>query len=126
LSGEGGGKHLASFYAFTNVLKDRTKVGVSLAFSQELESGRDGQAGVDQGEKLLVEDDEFALLDLLAARAGHDAVAEETLGADGVDVKTLFGEAISQVCLRVRPLRLFENPAAFVGHFYKEFSHILA
>jgi hypothetical protein len=56
-------------------------VGVFLILGQHLERAQDGQARADQGEELLVEDEEGLQLDLAPLEAG-----ETGAGADGEDV----------------------------------------
>ncbi len=66
---------------------------------------------MDQGEKLLIEDDEIALLDLLSALDADDAIAEEPFRTNRIDVEALLGKALPEVrpelalsvCSRTRP-----------------------
>ena len=89
---EGGGERFAGFDAVGDVVELAAEVGVLLDLGQHLQRAQDGQAGADQGKKLLVEDEERFELDLAARHA-----AETAAGLDGEDVVAGMGEAGTQL-----------------------------
>ena len=95
------------------------KCRIFLALGEQLERAEDGQAGADQGEELLVEDEEGIELDLLRlAGAG-----EQAAGFDGVDVVAGLGEAGAQLFRGGGGVGLLLHAAALVGQSDDELGH---
>ncbi len=111
-----GGDRLAGAHPRGNVLQLRSEVGVFLLLGEHLERAEDGQAGADEGQKLLVEDDEGFELGLLA-------LGRKTARLDGVDVVAGGGELGAQFFGRGGGLGLLLDVSAFVGEFDYEFCH---
>ena len=58
-------------HAGGDIFQLRGEVGVLLHLAQHLERAEDGQSGADEGEELLVEDEERLELDLAPRHAGE-------------------------------------------------------
>ena len=93
-----------------------------MTLNQQIERVQDGQAGLDQGEKLLVVDEERTLLELAAATAG-EAGGKQSLRLDPVDEIALCGEALAHFGDGVALLHLLVGVAPFVRDFYDKFRH---
>ena len=61
---EGFRQQFAAAHAVAHVLQYGTEEEIALALNEEFQRLDDGQAGMNQGNELLVEDDELLLLDL--------------------------------------------------------------
>ena len=70
---------------------------------------------MNQGHKLLIEDDKLVLLNFAAARQPQVG-REQALGLDPVDQEPLLRETLAHLPFRVPQLNLFQNMAALVGH----------
>ena len=81
LGAEGFGEQ----HAFADIVADGVDVGgefgVGEALGEQVEGFQDGQAGADQGDELLVEDEEFFEIELLAAAGNADLAGEAEAGA---------------------------------------------
>src|SRR5262249_50374895 len=105
----------------------RTELGVGEALGQEVEGFQDGQSGADQGNELLVEDEKFFEVELLAAAeqsggrdrgsraAGPDRIDEEALLRIPV-AQFLFGAGAGDLLMDLPAgIRVFEDE---IGHCY--------
>jgi len=97
------------------------ELGVFLDFAQHLKGPQDGQAGADQGEKLLVEDKEGLELDLALGEAG-----KACFGADREDVVAGMDEAEAQFFSGGRGLHLLLHPPTLIGQLDDELCHVLS
>ena len=94
------------------------KLGVLLDLGEHLERAEDGQAGADEGKKLLIEDEEGLELDL----APRDPLKPRA-GADGEDVVAGMGEAAAQFFGGGRGLHLLLYATTFIGQLDYELCH---
>ena len=67
LGGESVGEQLSAFHSLAHVLELLQQRLIPLALDQKIERGEDGQTCLDQGEELLVENQEGGLLQLALA-----------------------------------------------------------
>jgi hypothetical protein len=88
-----------------------------LDFAEHLNGAEDGQAGADEGEELLIEDEERLELDFAAAEANAAA------RADRKDVIAGMGEAGAQLFGRGRGLDLLLHVATLIGQLDDELCH---
>ena len=77
---------------------------------------------MNQGHKLLVEDDKLVLLNLAPARETNFG-RKQTLSLDRINQKALLCEAVPDLDLRAPVLGLLEDVAPLVGHFDQVFGH---
>ena len=117
---EGSREAFAGLDAVGHVFKLRREVAVFLRLAQHLDGAQDGQAGADQGQKLLIEDEELFELDLAAGGA-----AETAAGLYGEHVVPGMGEAGAELLGGGRGLHLLHDSAAFIGQFYDKLCHAL-
>ena len=94
------------------------KVGVLLALGQHLERAQDRQAGADQGEELLVEDEKRLQLDLRRRQPGQPPRALHR-----EDVVAGMREARAQLFGGGRSLHLLLHPATLIGQLDDELCH---
>ncbi len=108
----------AGFYAIGNVVELAAKVGALLNLGEHLQRAENGQAGADQGKKLLVEDEEWFELDLAARHAAETRarLARKTRGSR-------HAEAGTQLLGGGRGLHLLLHAAAFIGQLDNELCH---
>jgi len=114
---KGRGEGLASFDAVGDVVELGGEVGIFLAFGEHFDGTEDGQAGADEGEKLLIEDEKWFELDLAAAHS------KAGTGFDGEDVVAGMGEAGSQFVGSRGGLRLLLDAATLIGQLDNELCH---
>ena len=91
--------------------------GILLDLAEHLNGAEDGQAGADEGEELLIEDEEWLELDFAAANA--DGAAR----ADREDVIAGVGEAGAQLLGCGRGLDLLLHVATLIGQLDDELCH---
>jgi len=114
---EGGGERLTALDAAGDVIQLAGERGLFLDLAEHLNGAEDGQAGANEGEKLLVEDEERLELDFAAAKG--DAAAR----TDRKDVVAGMGEAGTQLVGRSRGLNLLLHVATLIGQLDDEFCH---
>ena len=117
-------QQFSAAHAVAHILQNGTEEDIALALNEQFQRLNDGQAGMDQGNELLVEDDELLLLDLAAPRQ-IDLAGEQAFRLDGVDEIALLGKAIADLRLRGAVLDLLQNVAPLVGHLDGVFGHYL-
>ena len=117
---EGRRERFARLHAGRHVVQLRRKQRIFLDLAQHLQRAEDGQPGADEGEKLLVEDEERLQLDLAPRQADSAA------GADTEDVVTGMRKAGAQLLGRRRGLDLLLHAATLIGQFDDELCHVLA
>ena len=115
---EGGGERFAGLDAVGNVVQLRGELGVFLDLAQHLKRAEDGQPGADEGEELLVEDEERLELDLAPAEA-----AKAAAGADREDVVAGMDEAVAQFLGGGRGLHLLLHAPTLIGQLDDELCH---
>src|ERR1035437_6877555 len=75
-----------------------SELGIGQALGQQVQGLQDGQSGADQGDKLLVEDEELLQVDLLASAEQSSADASGA-GLDGIDQEALMGVLLAEFLL---------------------------
>src|SRR5258708_7856174 len=93
------------------------------AASQQFERLQDRQSGTNQGDELLVEDQELIELQLPFAspNIACEDVAQAPAGPYRIDQKSLLGIAVPDLRFRDTLFHIFLDLAAFVGKFAHEF-----
>src|SRR5262249_29609446 len=102
------------------------ELGVGKAVGEEVEAFEDREAGADEGDELLVEDQELLEVDLLAfgeAAGGGGKRGGEGTGLDGVDQEALLRVFIAEFLFRSGSGYLLMDLAAGVGVFENEVAH---
>src|ERR1035437_1156039 len=98
LLAEGLAEQGAPTHLVTDGLHVGSKLGIGQALGQQVQGLQDGQSGADQGDKLLVEDEELLQVDLLASAEESSADAAGA-GLDGIDQETLLRVLLAQFLL---------------------------
>src|SRR6185437_1126462 len=94
LGAEGVRKQRASLHVFANAVDVWPELQVGEALGEEVESFQDGQAGADESDELLVEDQEFFEIETLAA-TGQMECESTAFGFDVVDEEALARVAVA-------------------------------
>jgi len=84
------------------------------ALGEQVEGLEDGQPGADQGDKLLVEDEEIGTGDCSAPRRPqrrHQLAHQTATSSDGIDQKPAFAELSPRVLFGLGGFALFEHAA---------------
>ena len=114
-------KQLPAFHPLANIFEQCAEIRIALALTQQIQAGEDGESRLNQGYKLLVEDDELVSPDLLPGTKGRSEHAPVIFHR--IDQEALLDKAVPNLFFREAALHLLEHATALVGHFYKEFSH---
>lgn len=109
-------QQLASLDPVTHVLQQALEILIALPFDEQVERVENGQAGFDERQELLVENDELALLDL-AAPPDREVSGKQGAGLDRVNQQPLLYQAVANLGLGISVLHLLENVSALVGCF---------
>ena len=107
---KGAGERFPGAHPRGYIFQLRAEGGVLLAFDQHVERANNGQAGPDQGEELLVEDDEGFQVCALAAAA----YAAHAARANRVDVVAGLGETAAQFFRGAGDLHLLLNASPLI------------
>jgi hypothetical protein len=118
---EGSREGFAGLDAIGDVVQLCGELGVFLDFAQHSKRAEDRETGTDEGEELLVEDEEGFELDLAPAEA-----AKAAPGADREDVVAGMDEAIAQLIGGGRGLHLLLHPPPLIGQLDDELCHASA
>jgi hypothetical protein len=78
---------------------------------------------VDQGQKLLVEDNKVALLDFAAPSQGDLAARQKAPRLDGIHQEALLRITLTDLRRGVAVFDLLQRPAPVIGHSYQKFGH---
>ncbi len=97
------------------------QVLVALAFDQQVERSQDREARLDQGQKLLVKNQESAVPEL--ATPGHAAGGQQAPRLHPIDEVPLLGVAVPHLRFRETMLDVLLEVALLVGDFDQEFCH---
>src|ERR1700691_1888154 len=88
---EGFREQFAAAHAIAHVLQHRTEEHIALPLDEQLERLNDGQTGMNEGDKLLVEDDKL-VLPYLAPMGQSDVGGEQVFAANRIDEIALLRE----------------------------------
>src|SRR5262249_21618170 len=97
---------LSAFDPLPHVIQQGAQIVVALTFDKQFQRIQDGQAGMNQGQKLLVEDDEFALFYLTANSKLDLSTGKQAARLDRVNQKPLLRIALPDLSLGVPVLHL--------------------
>ena len=121
---KGVGQQLAALHPVPHILQPGLQVRVLLPLDQQIQRTQDGQARLDQGQELLVEDHELALPDLPPAEL-QLSPGKQAPRLYPIDQVTLLHEALADLGFRVTMLHLLRQVAAIIRDFYQKLGHVL-
>ena len=122
LRGKGVGKQFAALHSFANILQQGLHVRVLLPLDQQIQRVQNRQSGLDQGQELLVEDHELALLDLPSPELKL-AAGKQASGFYPIDQVTLLHKALANLGFRVTMFHLLRQMATIVRDFNQKLGH---
>src|SRR5208282_2543662 len=99
---------------------------VALPLDQKIQRSQDGKARLDQGQKLLVENQKRRLLQLTLAAELPAARAEQGSRLNPIDKIALLHEPVVNLGFGIAILHLLPQMALFVGDFDQELCHSLS
>ena len=99
---------------------------IFLALDEQVERTEDGQASLNQGEKLLVENHKLALPDFSPAGERNLARGKKTAGFHPVNQVTLLHETVADFRLRVTAFHLLQKVSALVRRLDHKFRHMFS
>src|SRR5689334_8867594 len=97
LGGEGIGQEFATLYPVAHIFEQRTEELVALTLDEQIKGGQDRQSGLDQGQELLVENQERARFDTGATPNRHALGTEDASGLDPINQIALLGKPVTDL-----------------------------
>src|SRR6185312_10911424 len=110
-------------HALTNVLQDRSQMAVLLAAAEQFQPGWYGQTGANEGQKLLIKNDE--VFELEASLPLGSSFAQQATRLDRRDQQSLLGKAVAHLGNRSRVLDVLRDMSPLIGGLDEVFRHAL-